>query len=73
MAYHSAAFRQDLPATPANMPLNYFYPPPEQSSYIFRNGRGRHLRQEEIQRKEEERKRAIEEKVEEKKTKREFI
>ena len=33
MAFHHAAFRQDLPATPANMPLNYVYPPPGQSSY----------------------------------------
>ena len=35
MAFQHAAFRQDLPATPANLPLNYVYPPPGQSSYTY--------------------------------------
>ena len=34
MAFHHApSFSFYLPATPANMPLNYVYPPPGQSSY----------------------------------------
>jgi hypothetical protein len=58
------------------MPLNYFYPPPEQSSYTYVPQRTRSPppTREEIQRKEEERKRAIEEKeMKEKKTKRENL
>ena len=33
--FQHAAFRQDLPATPANLPLNYWHPPPGQSSYTY--------------------------------------
>ena len=33
--FQHAAFLQDLPATPANLPLNYWHPPPGQSSYTY--------------------------------------
>ena len=68
MAFHHAAFRQDLPATPANLPLNYVYPPPGQSSYTPQqepNERVRKMWEKNREWKEEQREREREEKEKE--------
>ena len=64
--FQHAAFCQDLPATPANLPLNYWHPPPGQSSYTYdtyvpRPKTAEEIRiDKEIEKKRDERKRKVE-------------